>query len=204
MSERELAGYVAPIIRSTEERVLRRRVKTYDRETGEVTGEVTMREVVGGLAQATALGLEVVEGVRPKETACTLCGKPVPVPSTGGAVERICRGEDGGCHRQKTCASEGCARRPPNSAFTKAKVRRRSGAAWRCVVCASSARLRRMIGSMTPEQRSEKARGAGFAASAAMTPEQRSERARRVHAAMTPEQRSERARKANAARKDRQ
>lgn len=187
MSDRELAGYVAPILRSTDERVLRRRVQTYDRETGEVTGEVTMREVVGGLAQATALGLEVVEGVRPKETACTLCGRPVPVPRAGFA-RSVCREEDGGCHRQKTCASKGCTAPPGRSAFKRQSVIRRNGRPWLCQLCASA---------MVPsEKRSEGARKAN----AARTPERRSEMARRLNAARTTEERSATSRKAAAAR----
>ena len=132
MSDRELAGYVAPILRSTDERVLRRRVKTYDRETGETTGEVTMREVVGGLAQATALGLEVVEGVRPNGGVCEACGKPFEARVRGHAP-RFCPPKIGGCHRQRTCAN--CEAVPPPSVLSAAQVRRRNGQQWRCPLC---------------------------------------------------------------------
>lgn len=43
--------FVAPILRGADERALRRPVKVYDRETGEVLREATVREVVGGLAK---------------------------------------------------------------------------------------------------------------------------------------------------------
>lgn len=132
--ERELAGYVAPILRSTEECVLRRRVKTYDRETGEVTGEVTMREVVGGLAQATALGLEVVEGVRRSESMCERCGKPVKSRSIRHGP-RFCPSGDGGCHRQRVCAGEGCSAVPPRNAFLPSELERRGGRPWKCLGC---------------------------------------------------------------------
>ena len=77
MSDRELAGYVAPILRNTAESVFRRRVQTYSRETGEVNGEATMREVLGALAQATMLGLEVVDGV--PSDGCESCGMATKV-----------------------------------------------------------------------------------------------------------------------------
>ena len=137
VSDRELAGYVAPILRSTDERVLRRRVKTYDRETGEVTGEVTMREVVGGLAQATALGLEVVEGVRSLGGLCELCGKVLEAPKNGHAP-RACPTALGGCRRQAACA---CGAAPPRAAFTPANVARRKGTPWRCKRCMFTSRV---------------------------------------------------------------
>lgn len=132
LKDRELAGYVAPIIRSTDERVLRRKVNTYDRETGETTGEVTMREVVGGLAKVTALGLEVVEGVRPKEVACTSCGRPVSA-ATGGTVRTTCR-VDTGCRRRIACVG-GCGLQTPRNAMTVEAIAKRGGRPWRCQWC---------------------------------------------------------------------
>lgn len=138
LKDRELAGYVAPIIRSTDERVLRRKVTTYDRETGEVTGEVTMREVVGGLAKATAIGLEVVEGVRPKEVACTSCGRPVST-ATGGTVRTTCRA-DTGCRRQDACGGD-CGKRTPRHAMTVASIAKRGGRPWQCAWCTRTAEI---------------------------------------------------------------
>jgi hypothetical protein len=86
--KRELAGYVAPIVRGTSETVLRRRVKTFDRETGEVTGEVTMRQVLGGLTEVTALGIEVIDGVKAAEFICPECGRVGQNRSRAGVSPR--------------------------------------------------------------------------------------------------------------------
>jgi hypothetical protein len=183
---RELAGYVAPIVRGTSETLLRRRVKTYDRDTGEVTGEVTMRQVIGGLAEVTKLEIEVIDGKRPNHFTCDTCGKVFEMPKTWTPTTcKLCR--TGG---QTVCPC-GCGKAPPNGAFRPAVVAVRKGGRWTCRREAA----RRRADAMTPEQRSERSRKAN----AAMTPEQRSEAARRRADAMTPEQRSERSRKANAA-----
>lgn len=131
--ELEAAGLVAPILRGADERALRRPVKVYDRETGEVLREATVREVVGGLAKATALGLEVVEGVRAQDGVCEACGK-VLAARKDGRPPRTCPGELGGCQRQTACAG-GCGRKPTRTAFTTKQAVLRNGRAWFCFSC---------------------------------------------------------------------
>ena len=172
--ERELAGYVAPIVRGTSEVLLRRRVKTYDRETGEVTGEVTMRQVIGGLAEVTKLEIEVIDGKRPKHFTCGTCGKVFEVPKTH--IPKTC--DTCRANRQQPCPC-GCGQLPPPAAFAPSNLARRAGRPWRCRH--SAARMR--VENMTPEQRSETTRKWN----ASRTPEQRSEAVRRGHAARAPE-----------------
>lgn len=129
----EAAGLVAPILRNADERTLRRPVKVYDRETGEVVREATVREVVGGLAKATALGLEVIEGVRAQDGICEACGK-VLAARKDGRPPRTCPGELGGCQRQTVCAG-GCGRKPTRAAFTAKQAVSRNGRAWSCLNC---------------------------------------------------------------------
>lgn len=204
---RELAGYVAPIVRGTSETLLRRRVHTYDRETGEVTGEVTMRQVIGGLAEVTKLEIEVIDGKRPKHFACDGCGKVAKLAKTG-PVRKTCKACQSGCQTVCPC---GCGSVPPSHAFQSRVVAKRGGP-WVCrstaarkaaaamtpkQLAAWSARSGRGLAAKTPEQRSEIAR----AREAAMTAEQRSARARRRESGMTPEQRSEAGRKSWATRR---
>lgn len=131
----EAAGLVAPIVRGMDETTLRRRVHTYDRETGEPVREVTVRQLIGGLAKVTALEVEVVEGKRPATLPCERCGKPVPAKGTG-PIPRTCRA-DGGCFRQATCGG-GCGLPVPKHAFRRLNVEKRSGRPWMCQVCAQS------------------------------------------------------------------
>lgn len=103
----EAAGLVAPIVRGMEEKTLRRRVRTYDRETGEPVRDVTVRELVGGLAKVTALEVEVIEGKRPKEVLCKLCGKMIQV-QPNGAIPVKCQKSIGGCKRKPSTSQEYC------------------------------------------------------------------------------------------------
>lgn len=147
--ERELAGYVAPIVRGASERVLQRRVRTYDRATGETTGETTMREALGGLVKATALGLEVIEGVRPKAVPCQQCQLPVKVGGARGGLPTVCRFGTGCRKRQRAprearpewvasvvCAGA-CGATPSEFLRKKiqARTRKNPAYAWRCREC---------------------------------------------------------------------
>lgn len=144
---RELAGYVAPIVRGTSETLLRRRVKTYDRETGEVTGEVTMRQVIGGLAEVTKLEIEVIDGKRPKHFTCDGCGKVFRLARSGQPrmTCNTCRA------RGQTVCPCGCGKAPPMHAFTPSAVADRGGRPWTCRPEAA----RRKYAALTPEQRIE-------------------------------------------------
>lgn len=145
--EWEAAGLVAPILRNADERTLRRPVKVYDRETGEVVREATVREVVGGLAKATALGLEVVEGVKPREIMCLVCGRPAPVRAGRGRPPSMCRRcagpascaprENDNMSAEPRCAG-GCGAAVPVRARRRA---RKAGIGWSCTTC----RQKRMV-----------------------------------------------------------
>ena len=129
----EAAGLVAPIVRGMDERTLRRRVHTYDRETGAPVRDVTVRELVGGLAKVTALEVEVIEGKRPKTVPCERCGKPIAVPSAR-LVPRFCPWTVGGCNRQLECDG-GCGARPNRNSFSSDRLAKRGSAPWRCPKC---------------------------------------------------------------------
>jgi len=164
----EAAGLVAPIVRGMDETTLRRRVHTYDRETGEPVREVTVRQLIGGLAKVTALEVEVIEGKRPTEVPCERCGKPVAVAKVGG-IPRFCLSNLGGCFRQTVCPC-GCGRTPPKQAFDPWQLAARRGGPWVCTAEAA----RRAHACKTQEQRSEEA----IRRLAAMAPEKRSAAAR--------------------------
>lgn len=153
---RELAGYVAPIVRGTSETLLRRRVKTYDRETGEVTGEVTMRQVIGGLAEVTKLEIEVIDGRRPKHFTCDGCGKVFRVPKCARWFPVKCSPCRAGGQTVCPC---GCGMAPPSYAFVPATVARRRGAPWRCPPSGRALR-RELMSAMTQEQRASMTRAA--------------------------------------------
>ncbi len=171
----EAAGLVAPIVRGMDERTLRRRVHTYDRETGAPVRDVTVRELVGGLAKVTALEVEVIEGKRPTEVPCERCGKPVDVAKVGG-IPRFCLSRLGGCLRQTACPC-GCGTRPPRKAFDPHQLSSRRGGPWVCTAEASrrahacktpsqrSAEAIQRVASITPERRSAAARAGGIACS---------------------------------------
>ena len=173
----ELGGIIAPIVRGMSETLLRRPVKTYDQATGEPVRDVTMRQLIGGLAKVTALELEVIEGRRPKFVQCENCGREVMV-SPFGLISRICRNSDGGCGRQTACAG-GCGAKPTARAFSRNSVKVRRGSPWQCKAC----RIRETV--------------------AARTTEQRSAAARKGHASRTTEQKAEAIRKGHASRKAR-
>jgi hypothetical protein len=144
----EAAGLVAPIVRGMDETTLRRRVHTYDRETGEPVREVTVRQLIGGLAKVTALEVEVIEGKRPNEVPCELCGKSLSVRATG-AIPRHCPMNAGGCERQSHCAG-GCGKRTAGDAFNKSKRLARNGAPWMCPVCSRNVEKKPIVDCARP------------------------------------------------------
>lgn len=124
---REIAGYVAPILRSASPAAVSRRVKTYRQDTGEVTGETTIGEALRGLAEV--YGLEhAVEG-RPRETPCERCGRLVSVIRHPKAHCRT--GEGCGvmtCHSCGVACQDKKATRP-------SAIKSRSGRPWKCNKC---------------------------------------------------------------------
>lgn len=194
-----------------------RRVARVDAD-GKVVGYTTLAEVQKALLKAHAIEIETVDGARPKDVICELCGKPVKVERKSGRLPRVCRG---GCERQQTCATERCESVPPKWAFKPANIKRRGGP-WVCGLCTRRVAARKALSSQTSEQRSEAARKGNEA----RTPEQRSAAARharrawhskstpdrrkeiaskasKASASRTPERRSESARKGNATRRAR-
>ena len=150
----EAAGLVAPIVRGMDETTLRRRVHTYDRETGEPVREVTVRQLIGGLAKVTALEVEVVEGKRPTHATCEGCGKVFKVnPGPGRFLRTTCDAcRSGG---QTVCAC-GCGKSPPKRAFSERQKASRKGGPWMCRVSTRAS----MLPELTPEQRSDRTRKA--------------------------------------------
>lgn len=136
-----LAGVVAPVLRSQDARTARRRVKVYDRATGEVVREISLVEAQKGLLATAKIELEVQPDERPTHVSCELCGRVLPVEK-GRVPPKACRS---GCDRQQTCAGWGpteglCDAIPPGEAFTLTRVRRRSGQPWLCDPCSKKKR----------------------------------------------------------------
>lgn len=146
-----IAGAVAPILRSIPDRVTKRRVKVYSRETGETLREAEYGEALRGLAEAYALEHAIDEaqahesakrGVR--RSLCQQCGLEFEYPNDGG-VRAAC----GKC-KTLPCAG-GCGRTPPKSALEGTKIRRRRGRPWVCKSCAGD--VRRSKPKRAPKQR---------------------------------------------------
>lgn len=78
----EAAALVSPIVRSINWKTLQRKVKVFNRETGDVVAESKYGEAVKGLVNAHALEIDVGEGVRPKELHCD-CGSFFSIPKSG-------------------------------------------------------------------------------------------------------------------------
>ena len=197
----EVAAIVSPLLRSMSKKVTDRRVKVYNRETGEVVGEATIGDTVNGLAKAQQLLVEVDPDIRPTEFICKYCGKPGKIVARGGALPTLCAG---GCDCENKCGNKASR----NSIVLAVKQERKA----KCKECVNkdrAERLRKAHEAITPEQRSEIARKGNAARTteerrnsarnaryARITPEQRSEIARKREAHITPEQKTTAARKA--------
>lgn len=83
-----VAGIVAPHLRNQTGRVASRRVAKVDKD-GNVVGYTTLAEVQEALLLMRQIELDVVDGVRPKEKMCRLCGRTFKVRS-GGIVPKLC------------------------------------------------------------------------------------------------------------------
>jgi hypothetical protein len=121
----EAAGLVAPIVRGMDETTLRRRVHTYDRETGEPVREVTVRQLIGGLAKVTALEVEVIEGKRPTSVPCE-CGKTIAVKAKGKIPKK--------CTKCLEVHCAGCGKLLPRN-YNAPSLMRRHGGQPRCLPC---------------------------------------------------------------------
>lgn len=171
----ELDALVAPVLRSASEKTLARRVAVTDAD-GNVIRYATGREVLKGLAKVQELEHVVGDGVRPKTIICKNCGALVPVRTRRGAVPTRCGPR---CHPQASCATDGCDRTPPESAFEPSSVRRRGGRPWVCILCHGKALAARL----TTEQLSEN----GRRSQAQRSREEKTASARRGRASMKKE-----------------
>src|SRR5690348_3965150 len=106
-----VAGALAPNLRANSDRLSRRVVHTWNQQTGEVTRHLTGVEAVEGILRTAEIEFDVRDGARPKNVVCEFCGRVVRVAKSRSIVPLACLPEDGGCHRQQTCAKAGCSRR---------------------------------------------------------------------------------------------
>lgn len=98
-----IAGHMAPVMRSAPEAVRKRRIKRVAAD-GSIVGETTLEAVQRALLKAREIEFDVLDGVRPKEVPCVLCGTPVPVNACGG-VSKYCKNCRGKCGiaKRHTC-----------------------------------------------------------------------------------------------------
>lgn len=174
-----------------------RKVTLVDKD-GKPVGVTTSTEVATNLLRRSEIEFSVQPGKRPEFVNCKTCGRPVKVPRFG-TLPKTCRAgthrcacgellKGPGCRLGRSC--EQCARRENAEKLRAMPKEQRE-------LLAKQVRERWMT--LTPEQRSEKAR----AATAGLTPEQRASNARKGQACMlestTEEQRVKNAKKASAA-----
>lgn len=134
-----VAGAIAPYLRESKEKTKNRRVAVTDKD-GKILRYTTLDEVQKKLLEAHALEIDVIDGERPKEVICELCGKFVKVEKgKGGPIPRFCK--DKRC-QHKPCPGFGetegeCRALPPVSAFEPGTISRRKGEPWMCKLCTS-------------------------------------------------------------------
>lgn len=82
-----VAAAVAPVLRSSDAK--KRRVTLYNQETGSITGYTTLDKAQEGILATAKIELAVQDDVRPKKNFCALCGKVMPVQTTG-KIRQFC------------------------------------------------------------------------------------------------------------------
>jgi hypothetical protein len=185
-----IGGAVAPAVRR--QAATPRKVTLVGKD-GKPTGQTTSVEVAKSLLARAEIEFSVQEGERPEWVKCRRCEQPVKVRPYGSLPVQCPTGtyacpcgapiKSYGCGFGKRC--QDCNRRDPQRTVDTAKI---------------SAAIKAYYASLSPEERSERARRASMS----RTPEQRQKIARYGAAlakeATTPEQRTENARKASRAR----
>jgi hypothetical protein len=185
-----IGGAVAPTVRR---HAAAPRKVTLVGKDGKPTGQTTSVEVAKSLLARAEIEFSVQEGKRPEWVKCRRCDQPVKVRAYGSLPVQCPTGTHAcscgapiksyGCGFGKRC--QDCNRRDPQRTVDTARI---------------SAAVKAYYASLSPEERSERARRASMS----RTPEQRQKHAR-YGAAMqmestSPEQRAAAARKASMSR----
>lgn len=139
----EIAGAIAPVMRSLPDSAKRRKVHLYRQSDGVVTGHTTLAEVQEAILATAKIEFEIIDGSKVDKTFCKRCGKPISMPKARkGNLPRLCPASEGGCNRQRTCVGSGktvgkCKAKPHRIAFFDRAWAERNGGPWRCAACNS-------------------------------------------------------------------